>query len=114
MHKKPNKRGCWDPHSIAGWNIGTSMENHRIFNPYAKPTGAQKVWDIAFSKHKYLTQPAVSPDDVIVAAAHQLTAVLKGNAKGNNKDLEALTKLADLCNEIAKDEAEIAKKNYWK
>ena len=58
-----------------------------------------------------MTQPIVSPEDAIVAVAHQLIAVLKGNTKGNNKELEALTKVAGLFDEITKDRAEIAKKN---
>ena len=42
-----------------------------------------------------------------MVAAHQLTAALKGN----NEELEALTKVADLFDEIAKDKAEMAKEN---
>ena len=47
--------------------------------------------DTVFFKHKYLTQPTVPPEDTIVAAAQQLTAALKGNAK-DHKELQALKK----------------------
>ena len=81
MHDKLGNRGAWDPHSVAGWNIGTSIENHRMFNLFEKSTGAERVSDTVFLKHKYPTQPLVSPEDTIVVAAQQLTSALKGNAK---------------------------------
>ena len=37
--------------------------------------------------------------------------LLKGSAKGNNEELEALTKVADLFEEITTDKAAVAKKN---
>ena len=64
--------------------------------------------DRVFFKHKYLTQPTVSPEDTIVAAAQQLTAALKENTK-HHEELEALTKVADLFEEIARDKAEIVR-----
>ena len=53
------------------------MEHHRMFNLFAKATGAKRVSDTLF-KHKYLTQSTVSRENAIVAAAHQLMAALTG------------------------------------
>ena len=80
-----------------------------MLNLFAKSTRAERVSDTVFFKHRYLTQPIVSPEDTIVAAAQQLTTALKGNAK-DHKELEALTKVADLSEEIARDKAEIVRK----
>ena len=55
-----------------------------MFNIFAKTTRTERVSDTIFFKHKYITQPPVSPEDTIVAAAQQLTAALKGNARGNH------------------------------
>ena len=105
MHNKPDKRGSWDPHSVLRWNLGTSMKHHWILNFFAKATRVERVLDTIFSKHKYLTQPTDSPEDATVTAAHQFTGARKGNAKGNNEELEALFE------EIASDKAELAKKS---
>ena len=66
-----------------------------MFNLFAKLTRAERVSDTVFFKHKYLTQPTVSPEDTIVAAAQQLRAALRGNTK-DHEELEALTKVEDL------------------
>ena len=73
-----------------------------MFTLFAKSTRAERVSDTVFFKHKCLTQPTVLPEDTIVAAAQQLTEALKGNAK-DHEELEALTKVADLFESIAKD-----------
>ena len=73
-----------------------------MFTLFAKSTRAERVSDTVFFKHKYLTQPTILPEDTIVAAAQQLTAALKGNAK-HHKELEALTKVADLFESIARE-----------
>ena len=58
---------------------------------------------------KYTTQSSVSPEDTIITATQQLTSALKGNARGNHEELEALTKVADLSEEIARDKASTEK-----
>ena len=79
-----------------------------MFNLFAKSTRVERVTDTVFFKHKYLTQPTVSPEDTIVAAVQQLTAALKGNAK-DHEELEALTKVADLFEEITRDKIDIVR-----
>ena len=84
VQKKPDRKGNWDPHSIAGWHLRTSVDHHQMLTFYAKARRAERVSDAIFFKHKYLNQPTVSPEDAVVSAAHQLMVVLKGNRKGNN------------------------------
>ena len=69
MHDKSVNREAWDPRSFFGWNIGTSMEHHWMFNLFAKTTKAERVLDTVLSKHNYLTQPTVSLEDTIIDAA---------------------------------------------
>ena len=80
-----------------------------MVNLFEKSTGAERVPDTIFSKHKYLTKPTVSPEVTIVAAAQQLTSASKDNEKGNHVELEVLTKVADLFEEISRDKAEIVR-----
>ena len=87
------------------------MEHHRLFNLFIKATRAERVSGTVFFTQKYSTQPTVSPEDAMLAATHQLMALLKGNTKGNNEELEALTKVADIFDKITKDKAEMARKN---
>ena len=68
MHDKPANRGSWDPHSVAGWNLGTSMDHHQMINLFAKTTRVERVLDTTFLKHKYITQTLVSPEDTIIAS----------------------------------------------
>jgi hypothetical protein len=49
-----------------------------------------------FFKHQYITNPAVSPESHVVAAAQQLATALKGNIPAGNKTAEALTKVSKL------------------
>ena len=76
-HKKSDKRITWDPHSCNGWNVGTSMDNHRCFTVWIKKTREERVTDTVFFKHKYLTNPKVTPEDKVMAAAQILTQAMK-------------------------------------
>jgi hypothetical protein len=46
-------------------------------------TRATRVSDTAFFKHKYLTNPSVSPKDQIIAAAARLTNTIQGTITTN-------------------------------
>jgi hypothetical protein len=47
-----------------------------------------------FFKHQYITNPTVSPENLVVAAAQQLTSALKGNILAGNETAEALKKVS--------------------
>ncbi len=59
-------------------------------------------------KHQYITNPTASPESLVVAAAQQLTAVLKGNIPGDNETMEGLTKVNKLFTRIAGMKQEVA------
>ena len=65
------------------------MEHHRCFNMYNKDTRSERVTGTIFFKHKYLTDPVIAPEDLVVAAAQQLTSALQGNMPGSNQQMEA-------------------------
>jgi hypothetical protein len=103
----PNRR-TWDTHTEAGFNIGTSMEHHRCFKIYVTKTRATRVSDTVFSKHQYITNPTVSPESLVGAAAQQLTSALKGNIPACNETAEALKKVSKLFTKIAEAKANVA------
>jgi hypothetical protein len=72
------------------------MEHHRCFKIYVTKTRATRVSDTVFFKHQYITNPVVSPESLVAAAAQQLTPALKGNIPTGNETAEALKKVSVL------------------
>jgi hypothetical protein len=60
-------------------------------------------------KHQYITNPTISPESHMVAAAQQLTIVLQGNLPTGNETAEALWKVSVLFTKIAMAKNEVAK-----
>jgi hypothetical protein len=100
-HVKPDERRTWDTRSESGFNLGTSMEHHRCFRVYITRTRATRISDTVHSKHQYITNPEISPESLVVAAAQQLTVALKGSIPTGNETAEALTKVSELFTKIA-------------
>ncbi len=84
---KPNNRRSWDARANAGFNLRTSMEHHRCYRVYITKTQATRVSDTVNFKHQYITNPTVSPESLVIVAAQQLTAALKGNIPGGNETI---------------------------
>ena len=60
-------------------------------------------------KHIYLTNPTVTPEDVVVAAAQQLTQVTKGTSLQGNEQLYQLKVVSEMSNKIANAKTKTAK-----
>jgi hypothetical protein len=61
---------------------------------YITRTRATRVSDTVHFKHQYITNPAISPETHVVAAAQQLTEALKGNIPTGNETAEALKRVS--------------------
>ena len=79
--KKPTKR-TWSPHSIDGYYLGTSPDHYRAHRIYVKATGAERVSQPVYFKHKYLTNPTVTHADRVVQAARELCNALSKKRQG--------------------------------
>ena len=101
VHVKPDDRHTWDARADSGFNLGTSMEHHRCYRVYITKTRATRVSDTVAFQHQYITNPSVSPESRVIAAAQQLTAALKGSIPTGNETEEALTKVSELFTRIA-------------
>jgi hypothetical protein len=80
---------------------------------YITKTRATRISDTVFFKHQYITNPMVSPESHVVAAAQQLTTALKGNIPAGNETAEALKKVSKLFTKIpaTKNEAKKPRNN---
>jgi len=100
-HVKLDDRRTWDTRSDAGFSLGTSIEHHHCFRVYVAKTRATRISETVHFKHQYITNPTVSPDSHVVAAAQQLATALQGNIPAGNETAEALKKVSNLFTKIA-------------
>ena len=66
------------------------MDHQRCFKVWIKKTRAERDTNTVFLKHKYLTNPEITPEDKVVAAAQILTQTINGNVTGESEEMEAL------------------------
>ncbi len=96
FHIKPNKRKSWGEHASDGWYIKTSPDHYRCHWIFVKATRAKQISDTVFFKHKYITQPTMTTDDLVIMAIQDLTNAIKENKDPrNNAQSKAITKLAN-------------------
>ncbi len=72
-------------------------------------TRATRISNTTFFKQQYITNPTVSPESHVVAAAQQLATALKGNIPAGNEMTEALKKVSKLFTKIAAAKNKTAK-----
>eukprot|EP00804_Cyclotella_cryptica_P020437 CCRYP_014425-RA/>CCRYP_014425-RA protein AED:0.04 eAED:0.02 QI:0/0/0/1/1/1/2/0/1218 len=99
VHDKPHRRKTYAQHCSRGWSIGTSPEHYRCWKIWSPTTRSTRIAATVFFKHKYITNPSVTPTDALIAAAANLAHVIKHNAKAqhvgttNLQDLQRLQQL---------------------
>ena len=81
FHIKPTRRRTWGEHASDGWYLRTSNEHYRAHVVFVKATRRTRVSDTVYFKHKYLTQPTVTPADAIVQAYRDLIQAITGTAR---------------------------------
>eukprot|EP00804_Cyclotella_cryptica_P002817 CCRYP_009355-RA/>CCRYP_009355-RA protein AED:0.29 eAED:0.33 QI:0/0/0/1/0.66/0.5/4/0/552 len=92
-------------HYSKGWVIGTSIEHYRCWKIWSPTTRSTCIAATVFFKHKYLTNPSMSPTDALIAAAANLAHVIKHNAKAQHvgaKNLQDLQHLQQRFSDAAK------------
>jgi hypothetical protein len=68
IHKNSEQQGTWAANTINGWYLQTSPEHYQCHQIYVKKTKSERISDTVFFKHRYLTQPTVTPADTIIKA----------------------------------------------
>jgi hypothetical protein len=109
MHESRDNRGTWAERSIDGWYLGTSLEHYRCHIIHVKKTNSERISDTVFFKHKYITQPTLTPVDTVVKAIDDLTCALKGarNTQGMQQ-IERLKMIDELLNKIPSNLTEMS------
>jgi len=99
MHESTNRRKSWDPHSLSDWYLGTSTEHYRCHKIFCKKTRSERISDTVFFRHRYITQPSITPQDQVIKAVGDLSSALHGkkNDKGR-KEMSALKTLLGILN----------------
>jgi hypothetical protein len=96
FHIKANRRKSWGEHASDGWYLTTSPDHYRCHWIFVKATRAKQISNSVFFKHKYITQPTMMTDDLVIKAIHDLTIAIKGNKDPRNDgQSKAITKLAN-------------------
>ena len=94
FHIKPSRRKTFGEHSEDGFYLKTSEEHYRTHVVFCKKTRAKRLADTVFFKHKYITQPTVTPADAIVNALTKLQDAIRGiQHSKNDAHFEALRRL---------------------
>ena len=78
VHDKPRRQKTFAEHCQKGYVPGTSFEHYHAWTMWMKASCTTRVLATVFHKHKYISNPTVSVADVVIAAASNLTAALKG------------------------------------
>ena len=104
IHKKPNRRKTFAKHCVKAYGLGTSPEHYRCWNLWVKSTCATRISGTVFHKHKYLTNPSVAPEDVVIDAANNLANALKNQMPQHlqSTSLQALAGIQDIFLQAAK------------
>eukprot|EP00804_Cyclotella_cryptica_P018671 CCRYP_007187-RB/>CCRYP_007187-RB protein AED:0.29 eAED:0.29 QI:0/-1/0/1/-1/0/1/0/524 len=105
VHDKPHRRKTYAQHCSRGWIIGTSTEHYRCWKIWSATTRSTRIAATVFFKHKYLTNPSVTPTDALIAATANLAHIIKHNAKAQHvgtKNLQDLQRLQQLFSDAAK------------
>eukprot|EP00804_Cyclotella_cryptica_P026876 CCRYP_017593-RA/>CCRYP_017593-RA protein AED:0.20 eAED:0.21 QI:0/0/0/1/1/1/3/0/940 len=107
VHDKPHRCKTYAQHCSKGWVIGTSTEHYRCWKIWLPTTSSTRIAATVFFKHKYLTNPSMTPADALITAAANLTHVIKHNAKAQHvgaKNPQDLQRLQQLFNDTAKQQ----------
>jgi hypothetical protein len=68
IHKSSEQWGTWAANTMNWWYLQTSPEHYWCHQIYVKKTKSERISDTVFFKHRYLTQPTVTPADTVIKA----------------------------------------------
>ena len=99
VHDKPHHRNTFAKHCSKGHVLGTSFEHYRAWEIWMTKTMATRLSGKVFQKHKYITNPDVTPEDRVITAMGKLSQEIRGNACNNqlsDTTLDQLTRLGEI------------------
>jgi hypothetical protein len=95
VHDKPHKHRTYSEHCTKAFVLGMSTRHYQCWKFWTPTIRATRISGAAFFKHKYLTNPSVTPKDQVIAAVARLTNALQGinQPQLNTSTLQALSDL---------------------
>jgi hypothetical protein len=81
LYESPSNRHTWAPHAVDGWYLRTSTEHYRCHVVFVKKTRAERISDTVHFNHAHITQPIVTPTDILVKTLQDLTQTIKNTPK---------------------------------
>eukprot|EP00804_Cyclotella_cryptica_P015967 CCRYP_004129-RA/>CCRYP_004129-RA protein AED:0.18 eAED:0.18 QI:0/0/0/1/0/0/2/0/948 len=111
VHDKPHRRKSFAQHCTKGFVLGTSPEHYRCWTVWTPVSQSTRISATVFFKHKYITNPTVTPADAIVAATANLAHVLMSNTTAahlNTTQLADLTRLHKIIQPTPTDKSAVS------
>ena len=106
IHVMPDVRRSYSPHSVSGFNIGTSLKHYRCYKIWVKDTRSVRIGNSVFFKHKYLTMPTITNADSLLKAANDMTTALEGGIPQSSATTSAIDSLMKIFQKNADDAKE--------
>eukprot|EP00804_Cyclotella_cryptica_P002702 CCRYP_009617-RA/>CCRYP_009617-RA protein AED:0.39 eAED:0.39 QI:0/0/0/1/1/1/2/0/572 len=107
VHDKPHRRKSFAQHCTKG-NL---TEHYRCWTVWTPVSQSTRISATVFFKHKYITNPTVTPADAIVAATANLAHVLMSNTTAahlNTTQLADLTRLHKIIQPTPTDKSAVS------
>ena len=103
IHEKKNRRKTWGNHVVMGWVLGTSTEHYCCWRLWVKKMRATRISGMVSFKHKYISNPTVTPSDPVLDAAQDMTDTLQGRMQCHlgDDDLQSLLNLQKIFTKAA-------------
>ena len=95
IFNSPERRKSWEERSLDGWYLGTSLDHYRCHRVYVKNSKDERISNTINFKHRYITQPTVTPVDMAIKAIEHLTKALK-ITKDESDEFAALKRLENI------------------
>ena len=110
IYDHPNLRKTFAQHCSKGYVLGTSTEHYRCWNLWNLKTKSTRVSGTVFFKHKYISNPTLTPADAIIAAANRMTATLRTHktAGMTEDDMQALDRLGQIFTNAATNNTQMS------
>ena len=109
IYDHPNKRRTFAQHCSKGYVLSTSTEHYRCWNLWNVKTKSTRVSETVFFKHKYISNPTVTPADAIISAANRMTEALRTHKPTgmHEEDIQALARLEQIFQAAAKNNTDV-------
>ena len=84
VHVRPQNRSSWAPHAVQGWYIGPSLDHYRCHRVWVPSTRSERISQTLSWFPHHVTMPVPTNNDMILAAAKDLTEALLNKPKNTS------------------------------